>query len=130
MTLDLHLASQTYDVTVEETHTGTPVGSLSDVGTVYGQTVTDYSTLVFGTITKAWMGQHTFDNVIVEAAQSQIPGDANGDGCVDDLDLTALAVNWQQGCGGGGGLAAANVPEPTTVSLLVLASVALLRRRK
>lgn len=28
-------------------------------------------------------------------------GDFNGDGIVDDLDLTALAVNWQQGCGGG-----------------------------
>ena len=32
-------------------------------------------------------------------------GDFNGDGIVDDLDLTALAVNWQQGCGGGGSLA-------------------------
>ena len=34
-------------------------------------------------------------------------GDFNGDGIVNDLDLTALAVNWQQGCGGGGGLAKA-----------------------
>ena len=34
-------------------------------------------------------------------------GDFNGDGIVDDLDLTALAVNWQQGCGGGGSFAAA-----------------------
>ena len=32
-------------------------------------------------------------------------GDFNGDGIVDDLDLTALAVNWQQGCGGGGNFA-------------------------
>ena len=32
-------------------------------------------------------------------------GDFNGDGIVDDLDLTALAVNWQQGCGGGGSFA-------------------------
>jgi len=30
-------------------------------------------------------------------------GDFDGNGIVDDLDLTALAVNWQQGCGGGGG---------------------------
>ena len=32
-------------------------------------------------------------------------GDFDGNGIVDDLDLTALAVNWQQGCGGGGSLA-------------------------
>ena len=32
-------------------------------------------------------------------------GDFNGDGIVNDLDLTALAVNWQQGCGGGGSFA-------------------------
>ena len=60
-------------------------------------------------------------------------GDFNGDGIVDDLDLTALAVNWQQGCGGGGSfadaLAAANVPEPATLSLLALGGVAVLRRR-
>ena len=30
-------------------------------------------------------------------------GDFDGNGIVNDLDLTALAVNWQQGCGGGGG---------------------------
>ena len=29
-------------------------------------------------------------------------GDFNGDGIVNDLDLTVLAVNWQEGCGGGG----------------------------
>ena len=34
-------------------------------------------------------------------------GDFNADGIVDDLDLTALAVNWQQGCGGGGSFAGA-----------------------
>ena len=32
-------------------------------------------------------------------------GDFDGNGIVDDLDLTALAVNWQQGCGGGGSFA-------------------------
>ena len=57
-------------------------------------------------------------------------GDFNGDGIVDDLDLTALAVNWQQGCGGGGSLAAANVPEPATLSLMAFAGVAIFRRRR
>ena len=32
-------------------------------------------------------------------------GNFNSDGVVNDLDLTALAVNWQQGCGGGGSFA-------------------------
>ena len=38
-------------------------------------------------------------------------GDFNGDGCVDDLDLTALAVNWQQG---------PNLPEPASALILLL----------
>ena len=61
-------------------------------------------------------------------------GDFNGDGIVDDLDLTALAVNWQQGCGGGGSLAdalaAANVPEPSTIVLLIAAAAVIRRRRR
>jgi len=48
----------------------------------------------------------------------------------DLLNLTALAVNWQQGCGGGGGLAAANFPEPATLSLLAFAGIGILRRRR
>ena len=32
-----------------------------------------------------------------------IPGDANGDGCVDGSDVTILAGNWQYGVGGAGG---------------------------
>ena len=72
--------------------------------------------------------------LVLSLSGALLPGDANGDGCVDDLDLTALAVNWQQGCGGGGGfadaLAAANVPEPATLSLLTFASGAFLRRRR
>ena len=61
-------------------------------------------------------------------------GDFDGDGIVDDLDLTALAVNWQQGCGGGGSFAdawasvRAGVPEPTTLALLTLGGLTLIRR--
>ena len=34
--------------------------------------------------------------LVLSLAGALLPGDANGDGCVDDLDLTALAVHWQQ----------------------------------
>ena len=52
-------------------------------------------------------------------------GDADGDGFVDDLDLTALAVCWP-----GGDLDVSAIPEPATLSLLVLGGVALLRRKR
>ena len=42
-----------------------------------------------------------------ESTSSWEHGDFDGNGIVDDLDLTALAVNWQQGCGGGGSFAGA-----------------------
>ena len=51
-------------------------------------------------------------------------GDANDDGCVDDLDLTALANEWPAG-----DLDVSAVPEPATLSLLVLGGLAALRRR-
>ena len=80
------------------------------------------------------------------------PGDANHDGLVDDLDLTALATRWQQSGGlaegdftgdgfvddldltvlatawPAGGLGLSAVPEPATLSLLVLGALAVLRR--
>jgi len=34
--------------------------------------------------------------LVLSLTRGLLPGDANGDGCVDDLDLTALAVHWQQ----------------------------------
>ena len=51
-------------------------------------------------------------------------GDANDDGFIDDLDLTALAVCWP-----GGDLDVSAIPEPATLSLLVLGGIALLRRK-
>jgi len=52
-------------------------------------------------------------------------GDADGNGFVDDLDLTALAVCWP-----GGDLDVSAIPEPATLSLLALGGVALLRRKR
>ena len=43
-------------------------------------------------------------------------GDFNGDGKVDGSDVTILAGNWQSGVN----TAAASVPEPSTISLLIL----------
>ena len=54
-------------------------------------------------------------------------GDFNGDGKVDGSDVTILAGNWQYGVEA----AAASVPEPATIMLLLagISSVCLLRRR-
>ena len=55
-------------------------------------------------------------------------GDFNGDGKVDGSDVTILAGNWQYGVNA----AAAAVPEPSTVALLLTALLAVgaLRREK
>jgi hypothetical protein len=50
-----------------------------------------------------------------------VDGDANGDGMVDLLDLNKLTANYN---------ATVVVPEPATMSLMALAGVALLRRRR
>jgi hypothetical protein len=50
-------------------------------------------------------------------------GDFDEDGDVDLDDLSALAANWQYGVTGA-------VPEPATMTLLAIGSLALLRRRK
>ena len=92
------------------------------------------------------------DGSLYSYALGALMGDANGDGVVDDLDLTALAANWQQAGGWaagdfnddgfvdeldltilagtwpGGGLNASPVPEPATLSLLILLALSLPRR--
>jgi len=89
----------------------------------------------------------------VIAPEAAVPGDANGDGVVDDLDLTALATHWQQVGGlaqgdfnGDGfisdldltvlaiawppaGLGVSAVPEPATLFMLALGACALPVRR-
>ncbi|MFI4861608.1 MAG: PEP-CTERM sorting domain-containing protein [Phycisphaerales bacterium JB063] len=54
---------------------------------------------------------------------SLIDGDANNDGIVNDLDLAIVQNNW------GNGVNPGNVPEPTSLALLSLGGLALLRRR-
>ena len=51
-----------------------------------------------------------------------LKGDFNGDGFVDDLDLTVLATAWPTG-------SVTGVPEPGTLSLLALAGLAWVRRK-
>ena len=51
-------------------------------------------------------------------------GDFDGDGDVDLADLSGLAFHWNQSVG------SLPVPEPMTVSLLALGSMALIRRRQ
>ena len=53
-------------------------------------------------------------------------GDFNGDGKVDGSDVTILAGNWQYGVTA----AAASVPEPSTIVLLVCSSLGLLLWRR
>ena len=94
------------------------------------------------------------DEVIVDTittSMTRMPGDADGDGRVDDYDLSLLLchwgrpyVDWSKGDFNGNGtvndddlsLLLANwtgsgaVPEPATVAMLVLGGMAVLRRRR
>ena len=49
-------------------------------------------------------------------------GDFDWDGTVDIVDLTVLAANWNTGGG--------QIPEPATLSLLSMALVALVGRKR
>ena len=97
-----------------------------------------------------------FDGSLYSYAVGPLLGDANGDGLVDDLDLTALARHWQQAGGlaegdfnddgvgdeldltvlamawpgGAGALDVSAVPEPGTLTVMALGALALLRHRK
>ena len=97
-----------------------------------------------------------YDNIIVDYLAPEIPGDANGDGLVNDTDGAALAANWQQSNKawadgdfnadgwvddadasimaanwGYGASEATAVPEPSGIVLwLCVAALAALRRRR
>ena len=53
-------------------------------------------------------------------------GDFNGDGLANAVDLNSIGVNWQHGVPA----AAAVVPEPSSGLLVLIAGLALLRRRR
>ena len=91
---------------------------------------------VQGGSTGATMGDTNLDGLVndtdlaaLEATYGSAGGWDNGnlghDGIVNATDLALLAVNYVPGEGGEAG-----VPEPATLSLLALAGVAMLRRRR
>ena len=58
-----------------------------------------------------------------------IPGDANGDGVVNGLDIATISSNWLRSIYSGAGGAAA-VPEPSTIVLAAVGVYALLVCRR
>ena len=66
------------------------------------------------------MGRYLWQ-VLIKSTEGD--GDANDDGFVDDLDLTALATEWPSS-----GPEASAVPEPAALSLLALLALSLPKR--
>ena len=60
---------------------------------------------------------------------TSLPGDANGDGIVNGLDINVIATHWLQSYATGGG-SAASVPEPSTLILAALGTLASLAYRR
>ncbi|HEY4308417.1 MAG TPA: dockerin type I domain-containing protein [Pirellulales bacterium] len=65
---------------------------------------------------------------------TNLPGDVNGDGEVNSADLAVISANWLQNAGNAAASASpmvvAAVPEPSTLALAALSSLALLALRR
>ena len=65
-------------------------------------------------------------------------GDFNLDGTINALDLSAMANNWLAGSAGGGvgfhealtSVGLGGIPEPSSLALVALGAVTLMRRRR
>ena len=58
---------------------------------------------------------------------SDVPGDANHDGVVNGLDFSLIASNWDASLSSGSNSSAMQVPEPSTVGLIIIGAALLLR---
>ena len=66
--------------------------------------------------------------IALELPPAPLEGDINGDGFVGVDDLNIVLVNWNNGTPPTGGTP--SIPEPASVSLIALGSLALIKRRR